>query len=190
MDKVGWKGTIIIRREKWVLGCTMYEFESGREAESQMKIIDPSVAITDSSATEYDSADESLVCSTPLPSLEKLASAEPHLKSQGGSSSRSKTLRPSKPFPTFIHCGFNDHLSVDCVNYPNCDICGSYDPDTPSHYRSDIRKPISYLDSGCSRHMTGAKSYIHKYVEHPGPKVVFGDDSTCIIEGYGSIKCN
>ncbi|GKA79835.1 hypothetical protein Tco_0786431 [Tanacetum coccineum] len=32
------------------------------------------------------------------------------------------------------------------------------------------------------------KSYLHKYVE-PGPNVVFGDDSTCTTEGYGSIKC-
>ncbi|GKE22027.1 hypothetical protein Tco_1433539 [Tanacetum coccineum] len=55
---------------------------------------------------------------------------------------------------------------------------------------SDIRKPIWYLDSGCSRHMTGIKSYLHKYVEQPGPKVVFGDDSTCITKGYGSITCN
>ncbi|GJV41724.1 retrovirus-related pol polyprotein from transposon TNT 1-94 [Tanacetum coccineum] len=42
--------------------------------------------------------------------------------------------------------------------------------------------------SGCSRHMTGVKSYLHKYMEQPGPKVVFGDDSTCTTEGYGSIK--
>ncbi|GKF53986.1 hypothetical protein Tco_0160896, partial [Tanacetum coccineum] len=34
-------------------------------------------AITDSSTTEYNSADESSVCSTPLPPLEKLAGAEP-----------------------------------------------------------------------------------------------------------------
>ncbi|GJR67816.1 retrovirus-related pol polyprotein from transposon TNT 1-94 [Tanacetum coccineum] len=53
----------------------------------------------------------------------------------------------------------------------------------------DIRKPIWYQDSGCLRHMTGVKSYLHKYVEQPGPKVVFGDDSTCTTEGYGSIKC-
>nr|GEV14101.1 hypothetical protein [Tanacetum cinerariifolium] len=44
-----------------------------RRAKLQVKITDPSVAITDSSAIEYDSADESLVCSTPLPPLEKLA---------------------------------------------------------------------------------------------------------------------
>ncbi|GJX95346.1 retrovirus-related pol polyprotein from transposon TNT 1-94 [Tanacetum coccineum] len=37
---------------------------------------------------------------------------------------------------------------------------------------------------------TGFKSYLHKYVEQPRRKVVFGDDSTCTTEGYGSIKCN
>ncbi|GJZ37898.1 hypothetical protein Tco_0584089 [Tanacetum coccineum] len=35
-------------------------------AESQRNIIGPSVAVTDSSATDYDSADESLICSAPL----------------------------------------------------------------------------------------------------------------------------
>ncbi|GJZ93198.1 retrovirus-related pol polyprotein from transposon TNT 1-94, partial [Tanacetum coccineum] len=50
------------------------------------------------------------------------------------------------------------------------------------------RKPIWYLDSGCSRHMIGVKSYLHKCVEQSGPKVVFGDNSTCTTEGYGSIK--
>ncbi|GJU82155.1 retrovirus-related pol polyprotein from transposon TNT 1-94 [Tanacetum coccineum] len=58
-----------------------------------------------------------------------------HLKSQGGSFSRSKTSRPTKPFPPCKHCGFNDHLSDDCVNYPICDICGSYDHDTLSYNR-------------------------------------------------------
>ncbi|GJW71046.1 retrovirus-related pol polyprotein from transposon TNT 1-94 [Tanacetum coccineum] len=37
--------------------------------------------------------------------------------------------------------------------------------------------------------MTGAKSYLHKYVEQLGPKVVFGDISSYITEGYGSINC-
>nr|GEW55750.1 retrovirus-related Pol polyprotein from transposon TNT 1-94 [Tanacetum cinerariifolium] len=52
-----------------------------------------------------------------------------------------------------------------------------------------IREPIRYLDNGCSKSMTGVKSYLHKYVEQPGPKVVFGDNSSCITEGYGSINC-
>ncbi|GKB23018.1 retrovirus-related pol polyprotein from transposon TNT 1-94, partial [Tanacetum coccineum] len=51
------------------------------------------------------------------------------------------------------------------------------------------QEPIWYLESGCSRSMTGVKSYLHKYVEQPGDMVVFGDNSSCITEGYGSIKC-
>ncbi|GJR83412.1 retrovirus-related pol polyprotein from transposon TNT 1-94 [Tanacetum coccineum] len=46
-------------------------------AESQRNTTDPSVAITDSLATDYDSADESSVCSTPLPLLKKLDGDEP-----------------------------------------------------------------------------------------------------------------
>ncbi|GJY40195.1 hypothetical protein Tco_0427465 [Tanacetum coccineum] len=42
--------------------------------------------------------------------------------------------------------------------------------------------------SRCSRSMACVKSYLHKYVEQPGPKVVFGDNSSFIIEEYGSIN--
>ncbi|GJY43219.1 retrovirus-related pol polyprotein from transposon TNT 1-94, partial [Tanacetum coccineum] len=51
-----------------------------------------------------------------------------------------------------------------------------------------IKEPIWYLDSGCSKSMTGVKSYLHKYVEQPCLKVVVGDNSSCITEGYGSIN--
>ncbi|GKC08167.1 retrovirus-related pol polyprotein from transposon TNT 1-94 [Tanacetum coccineum] len=61
-----------------------------------------------------------------------------------------------------------------------CHTCGS------NRY---IREPIWYQDSGCSRSMTGVKSYLHKYVEQLGLEVVFGDNSSCITEGYGSINC-
>ncbi|GJU75038.1 hypothetical protein Tco_1266443 [Tanacetum coccineum] len=46
-------------------------------AESQRNTTGPSVAVTDSSATEYDSMDESLICNTLLPLLKKLDSVEP-----------------------------------------------------------------------------------------------------------------
>ncbi|GJZ73822.1 retrovirus-related pol polyprotein from transposon TNT 1-94, partial [Tanacetum coccineum] len=314
-------------------GFILLNYDTGRilPTESQRNTTGPLVVVTDSLATDYDSADESSICSTPLPPLKKLNGVEPvsgpktiksilrskftfkdetlkgiiinesssapakgnkssstskvnsapagklksvkikddpplaicertdhrtcdhaeylstmnmsqHLKSLGRSSSRYKNPRPSKHFfPSCIHCGFNDHLSDDCVNYPICDTCGSYDNDTHGHNRiislrrgikprnpqhvmkvvkhvvaqfipqlitmtlsgseevknfklkkaeCDIRKPIRCLNSGCSRHMNRVKSYLHKYMEQPGPKVVFGDDSTCTTEGYGSIKCN
>ncbi|GJW70664.1 hypothetical protein Tco_0127581 [Tanacetum coccineum] len=56
------------------LGFILPNHDTGKIllAESQRNTIDPSVAVTDSSATDYDSADKSLVCSTPLPPLKKL----------------------------------------------------------------------------------------------------------------------
>ncbi|GJZ52925.1 retrovirus-related pol polyprotein from transposon TNT 1-94, partial [Tanacetum coccineum] len=57
-----------------------------------------------------------------------------HLKSLGGSLSRSRTLRPSKRFfPPCIHYGRIDNLSDDCLYYPICRLCRSYDHDTNGH---------------------------------------------------------
>ncbi|GKE01831.1 hypothetical protein Tco_1389814, partial [Tanacetum coccineum] len=192
--------------------------------ESQKNTTDHSVVVSDSSVTDYDSANDSLVCSTLLPPLEKLTSAKPVsgpktiksiLKSkstfkaetlkgiiinkpssapvkgnksfsasktnsapagklknvkieddpplaickrtnhrtcdhvdfmssmdinhyhtgQSESSSRSKPSRPAMPFPSYIHCGYNDHQYDEYVYYPICEICGSYDHDTHCHNR-------------------------------------------------------
>ncbi|GKC38188.1 retrovirus-related pol polyprotein from transposon TNT 1-94, partial [Tanacetum coccineum] len=123
-----------------------------------------------------------------------------HLKGQGGSSSRSRTPRPSKHFfPPCIHYGFSDNLSNDYVNYPICDICGSYDHETYGHnmvisLRRGIkpRNPQHVMKScetcGSTVHTTTDHNDIEWF--RRGPKVVFGDDSTCTTEGYGSVKCN
>ncbi|GJR10701.1 retrovirus-related pol polyprotein from transposon TNT 1-94 [Tanacetum coccineum] len=339
-------------------GFILPNHDTGRilPSESQRNTTDPSVAVTDSSATDYDSADESSVCSTPLPPLKKLDGAEPifrpktiksilrskstfkaealkgviinepssasakgnksssaskvhsapagklksvkikddpplaivmkelndlklqfsknqyertdhrtcdhveyistmnmsqHLKSLGRMSSRPNIPRPLKRFfPPCIHYGGIDHLSNECLYYPICKLCGSYDHDTNGHNRiislereinprnpqhafknfeacgSPNHTTTDHYDiewfkrgealqakkaealkstkaessnanisktptkSGCSRHMTGVKIYLHKFVEQPGPKVVFGYDSTCTTKIYGSIKCN
>ncbi|GJU74593.1 retrovirus-related pol polyprotein from transposon TNT 1-94 [Tanacetum coccineum] len=52
---------------------------------------------------------------------------------QGEYFSGSRLLRPAIPFPSCIHCGYNDHKSDDCVYYPICEICGSYDHDSYGH---------------------------------------------------------
>ncbi|GJV67771.1 hypothetical protein Tco_1483280 [Tanacetum coccineum] len=60
-------------------GFILPNHDTGRilPAESQRNTTDPSVSFTDSSATDYDSTDESSVCSTLLPPLKKLEGAEP-----------------------------------------------------------------------------------------------------------------
>nr|GEU81356.1 hypothetical protein [Tanacetum cinerariifolium] len=52
---------------------------------------------------------------------------------QGESSLRSRPARPAIPFPSCIHSGYNDHKSDDCVYYPICEMCGSYNHDTYGH---------------------------------------------------------
>ncbi|GKB52023.1 retrovirus-related pol polyprotein from transposon TNT 1-94 [Tanacetum coccineum] len=142
----------------------------------------------------------------------------------------------AKPFLPCTHYGFNDRMPDDCKNYPECEICRSYDHSTSGHNRviqirggvlaessqsnessigvkcntcgstvhstsdhnefdhfkrcekiqaAKAREPTK---NGCSRSMTGVKSYLHKYVEQPDLKVVFGDNSSCITEGYSSIN--
>nr|GEU67893.1 hypothetical protein [Tanacetum cinerariifolium] len=65
-----------INHEKYTL-VIVNEYSRILPAELKRNITDPSVAITDSSATDYDSADEFFVCSTPLSLLKKLDGAEP-----------------------------------------------------------------------------------------------------------------
>ncbi|KAJ9561626.1 hypothetical protein OSB04_006786 [Centaurea solstitialis] len=58
----------------------------------------------------------------------------------------------------------------------NCKILGS---------SSDLARHMWYVDSGCSRHMTGYKELLHNYVERPGGTVSFGNKTTGVIKGYG-----
>ncbi|GJR00488.1 retrovirus-related pol polyprotein from transposon TNT 1-94 [Tanacetum coccineum] len=76
------KVTILGVERPWlskVEGFILLNHNNGRilPAESQRNTTDPSVAFTDSSTTDYDSVDESSVCSTPLPLLKKLEGVEP-----------------------------------------------------------------------------------------------------------------
>ncbi|KAJ9542631.1 hypothetical protein OSB04_029137 [Centaurea solstitialis] len=48
-------------------------------------------------------------------------------------------------------------------------------------------KGIWYLDSGCSRHMTGSKSVLSKYREERGPAVTFGGNGKGQTRGYGTL---
>ncbi|GJY76366.1 retrovirus-related pol polyprotein from transposon TNT 1-94, partial [Tanacetum coccineum] len=53
-----------------------------------------------------------------------------------------------------------------------------------------LKRYVWYLDSGCSRQMIRVKQYLHIYSKESGPKVVFGDNSSGDIEGYGLVNCN
>ena len=48
-------------------------------------------------------------------------------------------------------------------------------------------KEAWYLDSGCSRHMTGDRSHFNSFKSKVGGEVTFGDNSKGQVEGSGSI---
>nr|GEY43196.1 hypothetical protein [Tanacetum cinerariifolium]GEY44692.1 hypothetical protein [Tanacetum cinerariifolium] len=72
------KALMILAEEIMLLAKKVLEMVNGiLPSESQRNITDSLVAVTDSSATDYVSVDESSVCSIPLPLLKKLDGAEP-----------------------------------------------------------------------------------------------------------------
>ncbi|GJX45683.1 hypothetical protein Tco_0262359 [Tanacetum coccineum] len=206
-------------------GFILPNHDTGRilPAESQRNPTDPLLVVTDSLVTGYDSADESLVCSTPLPLLKKLDGAKPISRSKtiksilrSESTFKVETLKgvkinepssaPTKGNKSYSALKVNSApgklksvkinddpplaIAIKELNDLKLQISKNQSSYSRNNQQCDIRKPIWYLDSGCSKHMNGVKSYLHKYEEQPGPKVVFGDDSTCVTKGYGSIKCN
>ncbi|GJQ90869.1 hypothetical protein Tco_0002008 [Tanacetum coccineum] len=122
-------------------------------------------------------------------------------KLKGQSTSKSTPVRTDRMSKTFIECkyyGSNKHHPDDCEFYPMCEICGSIAheiADCPKNIRNSRKQRIAIKQSeptenGCSRHMTEVKQYLPRYSKEPGPKVVFGDDSSGDTKGYGSINCN
>ncbi|KAJ9544070.1 hypothetical protein OSB04_023777 [Centaurea solstitialis] len=61
------------------------------------------------------------------------------------------------------------------------------DSTSPTDTTGSIDKGIWYLDSGCSRHMTGSKSVLSNYREERGPAVTFGGNGKGQTRGYGTL---
>ena len=49
-------------------------------------------------------------------------------------------------------------------------------------------KGIWYMDSGCSRHVTGNKSVLSDYHDEKGPSVTFGGNGKCQTRGFGTLS--
>ncbi|KAJ9564972.1 hypothetical protein OSB04_000938 [Centaurea solstitialis] len=58
---------------------------------------------------------------------------------------------------------------------------------SPTDNSGSIDKGIWYLDSGCSRHMTGSKSVLSNYREERGLAVTFGGNGKGQTRGYGTL---
>ncbi|KAJ9561923.1 hypothetical protein OSB04_007083 [Centaurea solstitialis] len=68
------------------------------------------------------------------------------------------------------HCGLNDHIAIKEKKV----VKTVSSVKTPATKTDNSDKGIWYLDSGCSRHMTGSKSVLSDYRDEKGPLVTFG----------------
>ncbi|GKB79574.1 retrovirus-related pol polyprotein from transposon TNT 1-94 [Tanacetum coccineum] len=73
-------------------------------------------------------------------------------------------------------------VGVSCTN------CISNVHSTTDHNDFEQFKCGKKIQATKAREPTKRRSYLHKYVEQPVPKVVFGDNSSYITERYGSIN--
>ncbi|GJY38015.1 hypothetical protein Tco_0424379 [Tanacetum coccineum] len=125
--------------------------------------------------TDYESTDKSSVCSTPLPPPEKLDGViinEPSSAPAKGNKSASSSKVNSAPTGSFLLEEESSQETLRMSKKVVKHVVAQFTPQLITMTLSDseecdIKKPIWYPDSGCSRHMTGVKSYLHKYVEQP-----------------------
>ncbi|GKD86856.1 hypothetical protein Tco_1358010 [Tanacetum coccineum] len=156
-------------------------------AESQRNTTDPSVTVTDSSTTDYDSADESSVCSSPLPPLKKLDGAEPI----SGPKTIKSILRSKSTFKAETLKGVIINEPSSALTKDNKSSSASKVNSAPAgklksvKIKDDPPLAIDYL-SRKRDHSKKSSTCIQKIVTSGSPF----DDSTCTTEGYGFIKCN
>ncbi|GJS44802.1 reverse transcriptase domain-containing protein [Tanacetum coccineum] len=88
-------------------------------------------------------------------------------------------------FGPWKHRGFRNYLSED-LTITMMSVSTTQEVNSVDY----LKRYVWYLDSGCSRHMTGVKQYLHRYSKESSPKVVFGDNSSGDTKVYGSVNYN
>lgn len=67
-------------------------------------------------------------------------------------------------------------------------IADSSEQEASPSSNQGYKKNLWYLDSGCSRHMTGDSTLLTEFEEKAGPSITFGDDNKGYTKGYGLIS--
>ncbi|KAI3698136.1 hypothetical protein L6452_31248 [Arctium lappa] len=119
-----------------------------------------------------------------------------------------KLVKPSTSGPktTFkyrkcYHCGFTDHIASKCLTATKADKIAKVKKNaskaekvTKAEKSTKVKnstkgsKGIWYLDSGCSRHMTGQRDLLTEYKEEKGPSVTFGGNGKGFTRGFGVLS--
>ncbi|GKD58730.1 hypothetical protein Tco_1296239 [Tanacetum coccineum] len=134
--------------------------------ESQRNTADPLVAVSNSSVTDYDSADESSVCSNPLPPLEKLAAHAGKLKNV--------KMKDDPPLAIVmkelneLKLKISKNKSSYSRNKNSQQLCGSYDHETHGHNKIiTLRRVIKPRNpQHVTKNYETCRSNVHTITDH------------------------
>ncbi|GJZ72439.1 retrovirus-related pol polyprotein from transposon TNT 1-94 [Tanacetum coccineum] len=113
----------------------------------------------------------------------------------------SKTPKQKVWYGPCKHYGMRNHLSDDCYSKPKCSTCGLISHTTKEHTEQyAVTKSLNKLKGHSTSKSTPIRTArmsktfgeckYYRYSKEPGPKVVFGDDSSGHTEGYVLVNCN
>ncbi|GJR76786.1 retrovirus-related pol polyprotein from transposon TNT 1-94 [Tanacetum coccineum] len=121
-------------------------------------------------SANHDNCDESSVCSHPSSPLKKLEGVEPISGPKTIKSIlKSKSTLKTKALKGFI---INEPSSAPAKgnkSSPASKVHSAHAGEALQAKKCDIRRPFLVLEVDDKGHMTGVKSYLHKYMEQPGP---------------------
>ncbi|GJT65340.1 retrovirus-related pol polyprotein from transposon TNT 1-94 [Tanacetum coccineum] len=184
---MGFDHEMVLKSKEWVERLNpenkLLNFNTRKILVPESQAMNESLKPTETSTNpelSKDSEAESLT----LPPLKSLQGAPPSLEVM------SLTFQPHSP-KEIPGLGIMKHTKPETQDSLNKSALRTVtvsktEPTTPSvPTERHIREPIWYLDSGCSRSITGVKSYLHKYVEQPDPK--FDDKQETIFNANKEI---
>ncbi|KAL8118058.1 hypothetical protein AgCh_015817 [Apium graveolens] len=117
-------------------------------------------------------------------------------KKNFGAAKPNRNMVDKSKFKCF-KCGLAGHFANESdgldededVSYVNLALMAKSDEtETSSSSNQGNRRNLWYLDSGCSRHMTGDSTLLTEFEERAGPSITFGDDNKGYTVGYGLIS--
>ncbi|KAI3680869.1 hypothetical protein L6452_35646 [Arctium lappa] len=127
-----------------------------------------------------------------------LGPGPPHLKLAKPSTSGPKTIFK---YRKCYHYGFTDHIASKCPNATKADKTTKVKKNASKAEKvtkveklikvkntTKGSKGIWYLDSGCSRYMTGQRYLLTEYKEEKGPSVTFGGNVKGFTRGFGVLS--
>ncbi|GJX48108.1 retrovirus-related pol polyprotein from transposon TNT 1-94 [Tanacetum coccineum] len=121
-------------------------------------------------SANHDNCDESSVCSHPSSPLKKLEGVEPISGPKTIKSIlKSKSTLKTKALKGVI---INEPSSAPAKgnkSSPASKVHSAHAGEALQAKKCDIRRPFLVLEVDDKGHMTGVKSYLHKYMEQPGP---------------------